>query len=233
MVKKDDLKKLIIENKKSTLKNHWKDTFFCNKIKYSGEIRPNEILLWRSSEYLRGNYPIFILNFDQNKNLIGIKTEKNPYHKFRNKQSTVIFSILILLLAYNTDLRETLIFTFAILIFGFLLHIVLSKARKYETKLLTNELRETIENIENIERINNPELIIESKKEEEEEWTSSKFITRLLLYPFCIFLLWFSLTILSPKEINFKIIAGIAIVLTYLITDILLIIRKKNNQHHH
>ncbi|MBA0884213.1 hypothetical protein [Flavobacterium undicola] len=230
MVKKDDLKKLIIENKKSTLKNHWKDAFFCNTIKYSGEIRPNEILLWCSSEYLRGAYPIFILNFDQNKNLIEIKTEKNPYHKFRNKQSTVIFSILILLLAYNTDLRETLIFTFAISIFGFLLHIVLSKARKYETKLLTNELRETIENIE---RINNPELIIESKKEEEEEWTSSKFITRLLLYPFCIFLLGFFLIIISSKEINFKIIAGIAIVLTYLITDILLIIRKKNNQHHH
>lgn len=226
MVKKDDLKKLIIENKKSTLKNHWKDAFFCNTTKYSGEIRSNELLLWRSSEYLKGAYPIFVLIFDENETLKKIKIEKNPYQKYSEKFTIMFFSILSILLAIWENLQTSIIFGIGVSVIVFLLQLILSKARKYETKLLTQELRETIENIE---RINNPELIIESK--EEDEWTSSKFMTRLLLYPFCIFLLGFSLTIISPKEINFTIIAGIAIVLTYLITDILLIIKKKNKQH--
>lgn len=228
MVKKDDLKKLIIENKKSTLKNHWKDAFFCNTTKYSGEIRSNELLLWRSSEYLRGFYPIFVLIFDQNETLKEIKIEKNPYQKYSEKFTILFFLILSILLAILENLQTSIIFGIGVSVIVFLLQLILSKARKYETKLLTQELRETIENIE---RINNPELIIKSKEENEEEWTSSKFITRLLLYPFCIFLLGFSLTIFSTKEINFKLIAGIAIVLTYLITDILLIIKKKNKQH--
>ena len=91
MVKKDDLQKLIIENKKSTLKNHWKDAFFCNTTKYNGEIRDNEILLWRSSKYLRGSYPIFVLSFDQNKTLKGIKIEKNPYQKYSEKFTIIFF----------------------------------------------------------------------------------------------------------------------------------------------
>ena len=44
MVDKKNIEKLIIQNKKSTLKNHWNDAFFYNTTKYSGEIKQNELL---------------------------------------------------------------------------------------------------------------------------------------------------------------------------------------------
>lgn len=224
MINKNDIKKLVIEHKKSTLKNHWKDAFFSNTIKYSGEIRSNEILLWRSSEFLRGYYPVYILSFDINENLKEIKIEKNSYHKYSEKFTFIFFLILVILLAIFENLQTSLIFATGLSVIIFLLQLILSKARKYETKLLTEELRDTIENIE---QIKNPELIIESKKEEENEWTTSKFITRLFLYPFCIILLVCFFTFFSVKEMNFKIIGGVVITFTYLITDILLIMQKK------
>ncbi|WP_026715171.1 hypothetical protein [Flavobacterium daejeonense] len=226
MINKSDIKKLIIENKKSNLKNHWKDAFFCNTTKYSGEIKSNEILLWRSSEFLRGYYPIYILNFDRNENLKEIKIEKNLYHKYSEKFTFIFFLILLILLAIFENLQTSLILVTGLSVIIFLLQLILSKARKYETKLLTKELKDTIQNIE---RKKNPELIIESEGEEENEFTTPKFFTRLLLYPFCIFFIWFFTTNFSPKEMNIKIFTGIGIVLIYLISDIILLIKKKVN----
>ena len=128
-------------------------------------------------------------------------------------------------LAFNIDLQELLIYTFLMSIILLLLNLVLSKAQKFETKLQIEELRETIENIE---RKNNPDLIIKPK-EEENEFTSSKFFTRLFLYPFCIFFIWFFITNLSLKEMNIKIFTGIGIVLTYLVIDLILLFKKKVN----
>ena len=224
MINKNDIKKLVIEHKKSTLKNHWKDIFFSSSVKYNGEIRSYEILLWCSTYFLRGTYPIFILSFDNNENLTNIKIEKNPYHKFLNKQSVILVVIWFLILVYNFDLQELLIYTFFMLLIVYLSHLVLSKAQKYEINLQINELRETIENIE---RKKNPEIFIRPK-EEENEFTTSKFFTRLILYPFCIFFIWFFITNLSLKEMNIKIFIGIGIILTYLISDIILLIKKKS-----
>jgi len=224
MINKTDIKKLVIEHKKSTLKNHWKDAFFRNTIKYSGEIKSNEILLWRSSEFLRGYYPIYILSFDRNENLKEIKIEKNPYHKYSEKFTFIFFLILVILLAIFENLQTSLIFATGLSVIIILLQLVLSKARKYETNLLTKELKDTIQNIE---QKKNPELIIESE-EEENEFTTPKFFTRLFLYPFCIFFIWFFITYLSPKEMNIKIFIGIGIVLTYLISDLILLFKKKS-----
>ena len=230
MVEKKDIEKIIIQNKKSTLKNHWNDAFFYNTTKYSGEIKPNELLIWRSAHFLRGAYPVFHLTFDQNGELNGIKTEKNPYQKLLNKISIGFFIVLALVLLFTTEFKIAIIGIIGISVIGTLLNLVMSKAKKYETKILTDELKDAIENIE---RKNNPELInkpkTELKKEKVKEWTFTKILTRLLLYPFCLLILWFSITGFLPEGKTLYGIFGIVVALAYPIADLILAFGKKKN----
>ena len=230
MVDKKEVEKLVVENKKSSLKNHWDDSFFYNITKYSGEIRPNEILIWRSSHFLRGAYPIFHLTFDKNGNLKGIKTEKNPFHKLLNKISIGFLILLTLVLFITTDFKLAIIGTLGISLIAFLLNFVLTKSRIYEKKLLTEELKKTLENIEQLKSpglINKPKT--ELKRETQKEWTFTKTLTRLLLYPFCALILWVSATEFLPVGKTILGIFGIVVALAYPIADILLVIKKNKN----
>ena len=230
MVEKKDIEKLIIQNKKSTLKNHWNDAFFYNTTKYSGEIKSNELLIWRSSYFLRGAYPIFRLTFDQNGKLNGIKTEKNPYYKLLNKISITFLIVLNLVLIFTTEFKPAVLGIIGISLLGFFLYLFLFNVTKYETKILTKELKEAIENIE---KENNPKLEnipkMNLKKEKVKEWTFPKILTRLLLYPFCLLILWLSLTGFLDEGMILYRIFGIIIVLVYIITDIILTIRRNKN----
>lgn len=227
MVEKKDIEKLIIQNKKSNLKNHWDDAFFYNTTKYSGEIKQKEILIWRSSHFLRGVYPIFHLTFDENNKLNGIKTEKNPYHKLLNKIVIGFFILIVLLLLLANEFKTAVFGIIGISIFGILLHLFMSKSKKYETKLLTDELKASIENIE---QTNNPELIkkpkTELKREKVKEWTFTKILTRLLLYPFCLLILWFSITFFLPEGKILHGLLGAIVALAYPIADLVLVIGK-------
>ncbi|GAA0872180.1 hypothetical protein GCM10009117_13270 [Gangjinia marincola] len=229
MAEKKDIEKLIVHNKKSNLKNHWNDAFFYNTTKYSGEIKPNELLIWRSSYFLRGVYPIFHLTFDQNKKLTGIKKEKNPYHKFLNKITMGFLIVMISGLFLSTDFKMAIIGTFGILVIGLLLSFVLGKAKKYETKLLTDELQR---DIENIELINNPGLTDKSKLKQEKikEWTFIKILTRFILYPFCLFILYLCIQMILNPDPNHQRqillgIVGIVIILGYLTANITIIFK--------
>lgn len=235
MVEKKDIEKLIIQNKKSTLKNHWNDAFFYNTTKYSGEIKPNELLIWRSAHFLRGAYPIFHLTFDQNEKLNGIKTEKNPFYKLLNKISIGFFIVLALVLLFTTEFKTAIFGIIGITLIGTLLHLVLSKAKKYETNILTDELKNAIENIE---RKNNPKLInkpkAELKKEKVKEWTFTKILTRVILYPFCLFMIYLCIQmILNPDPNHLRQrplgIIGIIIIGGYLVIDIIIIVKNLMN----
>ncbi|WP_308993984.1 hypothetical protein QLS71_013960 [Mariniflexile litorale] len=227
MVEKKDIEKLIIQNKKSTLKNHWNDAFFYNTTKYSGEIKQNELLLWRSSHFLRGAYPIFRLIFDQNGKLKGIKTEKNPYYKLQIKISIGFITVLSLMSIFMTEFKIAIIAIIGISVLVFFLYLFTFNVRKYETKVLTEELKDAIENIE---RENNPEpekiTKTELKKEKIKEWTFTKILTRLLLYPFCFFILWISIDGFLDEGMTLHRIIGIIITLTYIVVDILMVIGK-------
>ncbi|MGY3795178.1 hypothetical protein [uncultured Aquimarina sp.] len=231
MVEKKDIEKLIVQNKKSNLKAHWNDSFFYNTTKYSGEIKPNELLIWRSSNFLRSVYPIFHLTFDQNGKLNGIKTEKNPYHKLLNKITIGVLTVFVSGLFLSTDLKTAIIGTIGIILIITLLSLVLGKSKKYETKLITDELKEAIENIEllnNSEIINRPKSKL--KKEKVKEWTVRKVLTRLLLYPFCFFALYlFVQMILNPDPNHIRQrpygIVGVIFIGVYLITDIIIILK--------
>jgi amino acid permease len=235
VAEKKDIEKLIVQNKKSNLKNHWNDAFHYNTTKYSGEIKPNKLLIWRSSHFLRGSYPIFHLTFDTNNKLNGIKTEKNPYHKLLNKITIGILVIFILGLCLSTDFKTAIIGTVGIVVIGFLLRLVLGKSKKYETKLLADELKQ---DIEKLEQVNNPELInkpkSELKKEKVKEWTFTKVLTRLILYPFCLFILYLCFQMILNPDPNHPRqrplgIFGIIVIGGYLVADITIIVKNLMN----
>ena len=228
MIERNDIEKLIVEHKKSNLKNHWDDAFFYNAAKYSGEVKPNEILLWRSAYFLRGAYPIFHISFDPNGKLNGIKIEKNPYHKFLNKLFVGIFAMIIGFMFITTELRFAILMTCGMAFVGFLLNIVLKKSRKYEIKKITDELKQTIENIEhnkNPELNNNP--LIKQETEQSKEWTLGKILTRLIVYPFCGLIIYFSIVGLIPEGKRALGIFGIIIGLGYPIVDLILAFRAR------
>ena len=116
------------------------------------------------------------------------------------------------------------------MVIGSLLKLILRQNKRYETKLITEKLQKAIEKIE---QFNNPETFgqpkSESEKEKVNEWTFTKVITRLLLYPFCLLILWFSINgFLKEGKYLFG-VSGIAVALAYLVADILLIFRKDKN----
>ena len=228
MINKNDIEKLIVQHKKSNLKSHWSDAFFYNTAKYSGEVKPNEILLWRSAHFLRGAYPIFHLFFDQRGNLKGIRKEKNPFHKLLNKVSIGFYALIIIMFSVTAGFRFAIIAACGILLIGFLLNLVLQKSRKYEIKQITDELKQTIENIE---RNQNPELLKKpiAKQETEpiNEWTLGKVLTRLILYPFCGLIVYFSITGLIPEGKSFLGLFGVIIGFGYPIVDLILAFRPR------
>lgn len=148
MVSKKDIENLIVQRKKSNLKNHWKDSININKTKYSGEIRPNEVLLWSSAAFLRGTYPIFHLKFDKDGKLYKIRLEKNPFNQFLYK-ITIGFYLVLTLVFFMTFKFKIAMFGFVgYSIIGFLIFLAFRNHKKTETKILMDELKQAIKTIE-------------------------------------------------------------------------------------
>ena len=226
MIEKTDIEELVLENKKSTLSTHFNDALFYNTLKYSGEIKKDEILIWTSSFWLRGGYPIFHLKFDTENHLKGISTELNPFGKFVNLFMLVAFGFFALLPVFGNGLREGLALSSFVLIIAIFVFLILRKATNHEKKIMTDELKETIENIE---RKKYPEKFINIPKQEkpkENEWTVKKIITRIIFYPVCIMIIYFCLTEILPNGKAIHGLFGIGVCGAYLVADILNIMKK-------
>lgn len=227
MVDKKNIEKLIIQNKKSNLITHFKDSQSYNTTKYSGEIRDKEILIWRSAYFIRGNYPIFHLTFDNNNKLKEIKMEKNPFNIFFDRVTIVVLLILIITVFISTNLKTTFFAILAITIIGFLMRLLLTKSKIFETKILIEELKTTIYNLD---ELNTSKQKKDQKSENEKvnEWTFSKIMSRILIYPFCVVLIWLAITLMIPEGKIIEGIFAIIVALAYPISDLLIIINKKN-----
>ncbi len=93
---------------------------------------------------------------------------------------------------------------------------------------MTVELRESIEKIE---REKFPEKFAGWVKKEipkEKEWTIKKILTRIIFYPFSLFIIYLSLTGLIPQGKIGKGIFGILICSAYLYSDLYSIFKKQD-----
>ncbi|UII74455.1 hypothetical protein LV716_09265 [Flagellimonas sp. HMM57] len=223
MIEKKDVEKLVLEDKSSTLGTHFRDAFFYNTLKYSGEIRKNEILLWTSSYWLRGGYPIFHLKFNSENKLKGISTVLNPFGKLINKLAIVTTSVFTLIPIVGYGFIDGWKLSVFVLFTAFVLFIILRKVSISEKTIITEELRDVIETLE---REKYPEKFKQQEKPKKKEWTLKKTLTRLIFYPVCIVIIYFCLTEILPNGKPTHALFGIGICGAYLIADILNILKK-------
>ncbi len=226
MIEKTDIEELVLENKKSTLGTHFNDAFFYNTLKYSGEIRKNEILLWTSSYWLRGGYPIFHLKFDSENRLKGISTELNPFGKFINLLTFVALGLFAILPLFGNELKEGLALSLFILVTALFLFLIMRRATNHEKKIMTEELKVAIENIERKKYPEKFKNLPRQEKPEENEWTLKKILTRIIFYPVCIVIIYFCLTEILPNGKAIHGLFGIGVCGAYLVADILNILKK-------
>ena len=119
-------------------------------VSYSGEVKAHEILLWRSSIHLRAAYPVYHLKFDENDILIDISLEDNPYYKSLNKVfwgvQLLLFPGLLIVLGF-TSACTALVMQIIIL---FLFQLLFKRIKRFEAKVMTNELETKIKTLEEI-----------------------------------------------------------------------------------
>lgn len=226
MINKEDIAELVLDRKKSNLKTHLKDMFFINNFRYSGEVRETEILLWYSSHWLRGGYPIFHLQFDSENKLVGIKLELNPFGKLFDKLAIIIIGIFTLIPILGNGFSKGWLGSIFILFVAFILFLIVRKVSKSEKKIMTEELKEKIENIE---REKFPEKFIGKPEKEisnENEWSLKKILTRVFFYPISVLIIYFCITEILPNGKTTHALFGVGVCGLYLVADILNILKK-------
>ncbi|THD67418.1 hypothetical protein E7Z59_07080 [Robertkochia marina] len=145
---KNIIEELVLEQKKSSLKNHFFDALFVNTLKYSGEIRSKEILLWRSSSWLRGAYPVFHIKFNSNDQFSGISIEKNPYHTIFGKITLILLIIFMSFPIIGRGFQEGWKASLIIPLLFVIPFLILRKLEIMEKRNLIEELKETLEDLE-------------------------------------------------------------------------------------
>lgn len=227
MIFKSDIEKLVKVKKVSNFKNHFAEYISNEKNKeYSGEIKEDNIILWQSQTV--GYFIVFDISFNPNKTIKNIVIKNNNFHSLIKKIVPVFFLILVYVIIFSDNVRFAITISFVITIFFCLGYLILNAITKFQKELQIEVLRK---DLLKIELKNNPDLIASIKLEVKEinEWTFSKIMLRIILYPFCIFIIGFSIySLFTELKMLRHAVFGIVISLTYLISDILILFKKEN-----
>ena len=221
---KEKIDKLITLEKENNLMNHILTSFF-NKGEVIAEKKNTEYIIWERNYWVGTFYPIFKIYFNSFGEIKEIKTELSLNGKlwriiFGSLLISFFLFALIIPTIENYEYFEfsnlIIIGIFGILAFGFVW--VLKKIYENETKYLLDDLKVSIglELQENIEKIEN------SKN----EWTLKRTFSRIILYPFAIFIICFAIYGIYQGTIT-RGIFGIFIAIAYLYTDIKIIVKKR------
>lgn len=217
-VTKKDVEKLIEVRKENSFFNHFWNVLIYD-FRPKGEIRSNEIKVWRQNMWNMTFYPVFTFEFNTNNHLTNIKDEINPIGK-------TFIGILLIGFVYlispnnlsDFDFVDHLPFVAFILIFASIIFLVVRMVYRFEKQ---NQLEQIFEILD---------IEVEEKKPEK-EWNLKKIITRLLLYPFCIGLLFLAIFYLFPNGKVFMGIGSLAFAGMYLYSDIKILITKKTTDN--
>ena len=125
MSTKEQVENLIKKERRSNVWNH----FLCGlhrQTYYSGEIREQEILLWRFSSWTFGNfYPLIRVSFNENGKIETVTAELNPF----TKMLSVFIGLMIIIVLIEGQLKIVLSLTVCgiTLMFFVLIHKILKK----------------------------------------------------------------------------------------------------------
>ena len=221
---KEKIDRKIKLKRENTLWNHILTSLF-HKEKTIAETKGNKYILWTSTLWTGGFYPIFKIEFNENKEISKIETELSSYGKLCLLllglviTSFTLYTIIIPMIQNYKEVNAYFLIPitlYSLLIYGF--YIVMKNIYNREKKHLTDNLKMIIgiETRENLERVEN----------EKEEWSFKMTLFRLFAYPFSLFIIFISVyAIFSGKFLRsgFGILLGVG----YLYTDIKTILKKR------
>jgi hypothetical protein len=215
-ITKKDIEKLIELRKENTFLNHlW--NIFSRDFRAKGEIKRNEIKVWKQNMWNSVFYPIFTFELNSKNHLINISDNLNPIGK------TIIYlffagiSYLILPnLIYEFDLIRNWILVLALSFFFLIFISVLRKGYIMEKR---NQLEEIYEKLE----------IEQENTKPEKEWSLKNILIRIFTYPFSISIILICIWSVFKNGIwsVFPMLFGIGICGMYLYSDIKMILKNR------
>ena len=208
-ITKKDVIAHIFEHKKSNFKSHF-FTFFHRKKHLVGEVKSDEILLWKTNYWISGGFPVFKLEFNENDELIHITSTKNEFAKYSNFILFVPIISLILFSLLKIDFSlASLILPFLLILILLALYFITGHIYSYEKKQLLIELYETLD--------------IEYKEERKKEYSFWKLLLRLVMYPLTIILIALFTSVIPDSPLLG--IGGLIFTVPYIVSDILILIK--------
>lgn len=222
----------IIElEKPSSFVNH-----LLSNISYSdqiiADIQNQNYQLWKSDRWSRLMYSVFYINFNQDGRIIKIRERLNPVG-----QGIKYLYFGFVLFLYGYLIYDTLTFPPDVFYLGYFIPLIallvffyaVCKGFGYGRRIEKNRMIDYLKIVIGLETAES----LQEKNESKSEWTGGRILTRMILYPLCIFLIFVSLYMLffdeGPKSTkNYS--AGLyALVLssTYLVIDLLILIKKR------
>lgn len=206
---------MIEKNEKDIYINHlW--NVLSRDYRSKGEIMTHQIKFWKQGFWNKTIYPVFTFEFNNDNHLVNISDRVNPIGKTINLLISIMFSgVLLTMIINDHDLRTNFIFYFLFTVIVLIMVFLFKKVYTFEK----NNQLELIYDLLDIE--------IEDNKTEN-EWSSKKIATRIIMYPICIGLIWLGIFFLFPEGELILGIGCLGIAGAYLFSDINILIKKNN-----
>jgi len=219
-VKKSDIQKLVKVKKVDSFWNHLVCSF-KKDYKIYGEVQKNKIKIWEMSSFTGIFYPVYTFEFNSENDLVKTKDQLNSFARFFQFLFPLSFFFPLLSNAFTDfTIKRFLANIAAFLFLTFACHLLSRKIYRFEKKEQLNSFYKKIG------------FTVEEKTcdkidgKPENEWSSSKILTRLFTYPFCLALILFGIFGMIPDGNFFIAIPMLAIVGVYLYSDLTMIFKQ-------
>lgn len=218
--------KLITIPSENTIKNHFLGLLTVNN-SFRSELKNDTILLWKRNSKVISNYPIFEIVI-KNESIKSIKIKKNPITKLLNILIYIaLIANYIAIILLGKQVREKIILTIITSIIIFLISILYKQIKKDNYNLCLSNLNFELNKISISNKVSTTFFKNNNAVKNEKEFGIKMTLRRLLIYPFCLFIIFFLLYNLIDGNFNTNAIFGISIAITYLIIDLKIILGKK------
>jgi len=213
-ITKSDIVKLIEKRETDSFLNH-----LVNILKWDyqsiGEVRNREIRIWQQNSWNRMFYPIFKLDLNKDGHLINISHSINS----AGKVIYILFLITISIIWLHSIFDDFDLSAHIVQISGWFIFITIFLLISFKVYRMEKKIQ-----LENIYEILDMEI---ENEQTESEWGWKKILTRLIMYPICLFLIAISFFFIMPTGKIFYMIIPLGIVGVYLYSDLKILLRKK------
>lgn len=212
-ITKEDVRALIEVERENTLLQHLRGIIFKSYFPM-GTITSDKIEIWQPHSFLTF-YPVYTFQFNSENKIQDFTYRLNPASKgIAYLPLIFLFGVSCFLIISNDFSFLNMIMVLSGGIIYTLLYLILRASYKFETK---KQLRQIFEVLK----------VEVAEEPPEKEWTFSKIMTRLFLYPFCIGLFSLGIYLLISGNQYILMIPCLMIPVFYFYVDLKILFKKK------